>query len=327
MREATFIRRNRTKWERYEHLSLKATELPAEELSAVYDDVLSDLAYVQAKYTDSSLSPYLNGIAQSFHEAIYFSRRKQPVREFVRMLVYGVPSIIVDARREILFSLLALALFTLLGVVRALLDFNAVEEVLGWDYVQMTIDNIEAGKPTDVYNMSAAGTMFYEIFLNNILVDLRMYGYGLIPFFGPIYFLWVNGVMLGEFHMVFFEYGVGLKAMAAIWIHGTLEMSALVVAGGAAIALGKSWVLTGGRNVKDSLKTGGLRSIKILASTFPLTLVAAILESYVTRHVEWPLAVRLSIILLSALFVIVYYVLLPMKVYRRQRQEKEYEGK
>jgi uncharacterized membrane protein SpoIIM required for sporulation len=45
--------------------------------------------------------------------------------------------------------------------------------------------------------------------------------------------------------------------------------------------------------------------------TVPLFCVAGFIESFMTRHTEWPDAIRLTIILLSATFIIYYYVVLP----------------
>ncbi len=42
-----------------------------------------------------------------------------------------------------------------------------------------------------------------------------------------------NGVMLGAFQYFFYERGLLLPSVLTIWIHGTLEISAIVIAGSA----------------------------------------------------------------------------------------------
>ena len=58
-------------------------------------------------------------------------------------------------------------------------------------------------------------------------------------------------------------------------------------------------------------RRGAKRGLKIVMGTVPLFCVAGFIESFMTRHTEWPDVIRLTIILLSAAFIIYYYVVLP----------------
>ena len=53
------------------------------------------------------------------------------------------------------------------------------------------------------------------------------------------------------------------------------------------------------------------QSLKIALSVFPVTIVAAFIEGYLTRHTEYPLSFRVLVIILSAAFIFFYYVVLP----------------
>jgi uncharacterized membrane protein SpoIIM required for sporulation len=84
--------------------------------------------------------------------------------------------------------------------------------------------------------------MFTRIALNNILITiLLVYATGLLLGVGTLYSLMVNGIMLGSFQYFFFQYGVGWQSVLVIWIHGTLEISAIVIAGGAGLTLGTAY--------------------------------------------------------------------------------------
>jgi len=54
-----------------------------------------------------------------------------------------------------------------------------------------------------------------------------------------------------------------------------------------------------------------MRGLKIVIGTVPLFCTAGFIESFMTRHVEWPDAFRLMVILLSAAFIVYYYIVLP----------------
>ena len=51
--------------------------------------------------------------------------------------------------------------------------------------------------------------------------------------------------MLGAFQYYFFSKGLGWKSVLVIWIHGTLEISSIIIAGAAGLVLAKSLVFPG----------------------------------------------------------------------------------
>lgn len=330
MKETTFIRQNKEKWKSYETECSNLKSIKADRLVMLYRDVLADLCYVQTQYPKSRLVTYLNNMARRLHDHIYTPPKLKMFSAFKQMVAREIPMIIADARYEILVSLCIFLFFVIGGVILACQDLQNVINTLGTNYVNMTLENIRNGVPTDVYNHSEQNAMFAGILLNNIRVDLYMYIAGVMPYVGTAYFLHANGVMLGEFQTIFFQYGVGFESMSAIWIHGTLEISALIISSGASLALGRAWSFRGTYSLRENLKRKGLRSVKILLSTLPLTFTAAIFESYVTRYVNWPLAVRLFFIFGSLAFVVLYYIYLPYVVYKRNMSidqiEDEYAG-
>ena len=320
MKESYFIRQNQKKWSDVE-ARLKDGSMATKDVIDTYRDILADLSVAQTEYPTSRVVTYLNNIAQTLNNKIYTPRSHNALKEAQDLLLREVPMIIADARKEILMSLGVFMFFVIGGVIMAIDDPQNVVQTLGENYVNTTIENINNGVPTNIYSEGKESESFISILLNNVLVDVRMYMYGIFPLIGTVFYLFYNGVMLGEFQTLFFLHGVGLQSMTAIWIHGTLEISALIIAGGASFALARSWLNARTYTLADSIRLNGTRSIKILLSTFPLTLTAAFLEGYVTRHVEWPLALRLGIIVLSAIFVIAYYILMPYYVWHKREME------
>lgn len=61
--------------------------------------------------------------------------------------------------------------------------------------------------------------------------------------------------------------------------------------------------------------------LKIALSVFPVTVVAAFIEGYLTRHTEYPLAFRVMVIVFSAVFIIFYYIVLPYLKGRKRLRE------
>jgi len=222
-------------------------------------------------------------------------------------------------------------LFAAIGALSAAFDDTYVRLILGDGYVNMTLDNIARGDPMAVYKDDDAAGMFAYIAQNNILVAFFCF-VGLlslpgIPFpipafsFGTAMMLVQNAVMLGAFQYFFFEHGVFWESVRTIWIHGTLEISAIIVAGGAGLAMGNALLFPGTYPRLTALRRGGMRGMKIVVGLVPVFITAALLEGFVTRYTDMPLALSLFIILGSLAWVLFYFVALPWKAGRRLRRE------
>jgi uncharacterized membrane protein SpoIIM required for sporulation len=120
--------------------------------------------------------------------------------------------------------------------------------------------------------------------------------------------------MLGCFQYFFYEQGLLRESFLAIWIHGTLEISAVIVAGAAGIAMGNGWLFPGTYTRTESFKRSARRGAKIIVGTIPIFVIAGFLESFVTRHTGLHDGIRLTIIGLSLFFVIFYYLYYPWKI-------------
>lgn len=51
--------------------------------------------------------------------------------------------------------------------------------------------------------------------------------------------------MLGCFETFFAQHGLLYESFLAVFLHGTLEISALIIAGAAGLAMGNSWLFPG----------------------------------------------------------------------------------
>jgi hypothetical protein len=112
-----------------------------------------------------------------------------------------------------------------------------------------------------------------------------------------------NGIMIGVFDTYFAQHGLLAESLLGTMLHGTLELSAIVVAGAAGLAMGNGWLFPGTYSRLQSFRRGALRGLKIVVGTVPVFVVAGFIESFITRHTDMAVAVKLTIIGLSAAFV------------------------
>ncbi len=310
MKEVVFIRQNIEKWRATEAIIDDIDNMSPDVLADAYVETTSDLAFAQSHYPQSRITMYLNNLASALHNELYRAKREQWTR-LITFWTREVPATMRRERRALLVSLLIFVVSAFIGVVSQLGDAEFCRLILGNGYVDMTLENIEKGNPMGVYGNDDELPMFLGITLNNIFVSFVEFAMGMLTTFGTGFKLFQNGVMLGSFQTFFFQQGVGFESMLAVWLHGTLEISAIIVSGAAGIVLGNGWLFPGTMTRLESFRQGARRSLKIVVGTVPLFIVAAFIEGFFTRHTEWPDAVRLTIILASLAFVLYYYVYLP----------------
>ena len=310
MKEVTFIRQNIEKWRGYESIAEDMAVSTPDDVADAYIDVTSDLAFSQTHYPQSRITKYLNNLASAIHNNIYRNKRERWTR-IVTFWTQEMPLTMWEARRELRLSFVIFLFSALVGMVSQLIDPEFSRLILGNAYVEMTIENIENGAPMAVYDGSPEGSMFMGITMNNIYVSFIAFVMGLLTSFGTGFIIFRNGVMLGAFQTFFAQYGLLGESALAIWLHGTIEISAIIVAGAAGLAMGNGWLFPGTYKRLYSFRRGAKRGLKIVMGTVPLFITAGFIESFFTRHTEWPDALRLTIILLSLAFIIFYYIVLP----------------
>jgi len=310
MKEAVFVRQNRGKWKRYEDCLRKIEQQSPDALADIYIDITNDLSFAQSHYPNSRIHFYLNSLSIRLHQ--FINRKKK--EKFSRIITYWkreVPLVMYGARKELLYSFLIFAVSVLIGIFSTARDEDFPRLILGDSYVNMTKHNIEIGDPMGVYKSDVGSLMFLGITVNNIGVSFYTFIFGIFTSVGSAYMILKNGIMLGCFQYFFYDYGLFKESFLTVWIHGTLEISAIIVAGAAGIIMGNGWLFPGTYSRIVSFRRSAKRGMKIVVGTIPIFIIAGFLESFVTRHTELPDLLRAAIILLSLNFVIFYYIVYP----------------
>lgn len=311
MREGQFIKKNKERWDSY----LEETEDP-DEMAKRFTYLVDDLGYAKTNYPFSKIVKYINGIAAGIYLSIY-KNKKEKSNRFVLFFKTELPLILHHNRRVLLFAFLFFVTFMAIGIFSSWQDPTFVRGVLGDTYVNMTEDNIAKGDPFGVYKQENELLMFLQIAWNNIKVSFMCFTFGIFCSVGTIWMLFNNGLMLGTFEQMFFAHDLGFKSVLVVFIHGTLEISAIVIAGGAGMIMGNAILFPKTYTRIESLKRGAKDGIKIIVSLIPIFIVAAFFEGYVTRHTEMPVVLSLFILLASLTFIIWYFAIYPRIVYKK----------
>jgi uncharacterized membrane protein SpoIIM required for sporulation len=315
MREAQFLKLNAAKWKQFEQESKQT--INADAFADRFIELTDDLAYARTFYPNSQTTRYLNGLTLIFHQKIYASK-KEPARRILSFWQFELPYLFNQYRQQLYYAFLFFIGFSFIGALSAKYDDSFVRLILGDGYVNLTNQNIEKGNPFGIFGSAAEVPMFLDIAFNNIMVSFQIFVMGIFFSIGTIYQLMRNGMMIGAFMEYFFIKGLGPKAILAVFIHGTIELSVIVIAGCAGLILGNSLLFPKTFNRWVSLRKGGKDAVKIVLGLMPFFILAAFLEGFVTRHYKTlPLGINITILILSLLLIIWYFIIYPAKLHKR----------
>ena len=322
MREGMFIKKNVDKWNTYQHIKTNDPDETAERFITLVDD----LSYAKTFYPKSKVTRWINGIAAGIYQNIYQNKKEKYNRVFT-FWKYELPLLFKKYHKILLFTFIVFLLFVLIGVFGSIKDESFIRGVLGDNYVDMTEENIAKGDPFGVYKSDNPFTMFVYIAMNNSFVALLMVTGGLLLGLGTIYLMWQNGLMLGCFQYMFFSKGLGLKSVMVIWVHGTLEILAFVIASTAGFIIAQGILFPGTFSRIISFKIAVKDALKIMIILVPIFIVAAFFESYVThlmsntydkeKNAGLPVWVSGAILLLSLSFIVWYFVIYPICLHKK----------
>jgi uncharacterized membrane protein SpoIIM required for sporulation len=321
MREAMFIKKNAEKWKTYQQEEINDPD----EASERFITLMDDLAYAKTFYPRSKATKWINGLASSVYQNIYKNKKEKYARVFT-FWKYELPLVIQRHHRTFLFTTLIFCTFVAIGVFSSIHNPQFVRGILGDNYVNMTEENINNGDPFGVYKEDSKFNMFMRIALNNIRVSFLTFVGGFIVGIPTFYLLWSNGIMLGSFQYMFFAHDLGIKSILVIWIHGTIEIASIIIAGVAGFILANGILFPGTYKRMESFKQHAKDAAKILICLIPFFIIAAFLESYVTQLMSqtydktpdgMPSWVSVLILLSSFTLIIWYFVIWPIILYRK----------
>lgn len=315
MTETQFIEENKDKWQELENLLSRKDKDP-DQLHNLFVKVSSDLAYASTFYPKRSVRAYLNQLTQQVFDSMETKKTEwslDGVKEFFGEIL---PSEMYRSRKALLVSFLVFVVALLIGIISSANNPEFVAVILGEDYVSMTQDNINNGDPMAVYKQSEQSDMFFHITINNVRVAFLCFILGLLGSLGTIIILLFNGIMVGAFQYYFYSKGLFVESFLTIWIHGTIEISAIIIAGSAGIVLGNGLLFPKTYKRATSLQISAKRAVRIIVGTIPLFIIAGFLESFITRLTDMPMIVKILIILISLIFILGMYVVYPWWYYR-----------
>ena len=259
---------------------------------------------------------YLDGVSQVLLQRITKAERST-FKKFLSFWLKDLPIALYNGRRSLTVSAIIFLVSISIGVISSIYEPEFARTILGDGYVNMTNANIESGDPMAVYKEFYAFDGFMQITIHNTQIALLTFMFGVLYAIGTVLVLIINGIMLGAFQYFFIEQDLFWESFLTIWQHGTLEISAIIIAGGAGITMGRGLIYPGFYSRLQSFKISGKHGLMMFLGTVPLLIMAGFIEGFLTRHTEFHWILRLSVIITSLAFILYYYSWYPRFVHKR----------
>jgi uncharacterized membrane protein SpoIIM required for sporulation len=306
-----YIATNQPAWDRLDELSSRATtrvsSLDADELDELvqlYQRSSAQLSHVRTHYGDPQLTTALSGVVGRANQAVY-GLRGRGLGGVGRFFASTFPAAVWDCRRPIGVSA---AVFFLPAVVVCLWLLNspaALEASASPGDRSVYVNDLFE----QYYYDRAPWQFFAEVTLNNIFVSFQAFAGAATAGVITVVVLFVNGAGVGQAAAWMIHEGEAARFWGYILPHGMLELSAVVIAGGAAFRLGWVLLVPGDRTRAEALRAEGLRTITVILGLVAMFVVAGLIEGFITGR-GLPVGLRVGIGALGWLAALAYFGLL-----------------
>ena len=307
MNKHKFIQKRRPHWKRFEETlknvsKVSLSKIPAEEISSFSQqlrEVSHDLATIRSRGWGQDLTSYLNDLVARGHN-LFYSAPPTNIAGIYRYLTIDFPRLF---RANIGYFLTACFLFFLpLGISWYVVQNNpslatrviSPEKMASFDNMygaEKPLDSdkekVEDKQESESSEDTGFGTFGDQratmagFYINhNVGIALKCFALGILLGIGTAYTLLFNGIFLGAVSGYIISQGNGERFLSFVISHGSFELTAIAVAGGAGLMLGNALIHPGQRTRFESLQVRGLEAVQIAGGAAVMLVVAALIEAF-----------------------------------------------
>lgn len=279
---------HQSEWERLDELVARLEKRSIRALSdddllalpALYRTTLSSLSIARDTSLDRALISYLEQLCTRAYFQIY-GVQVPAGRQIAAFFRTGWPMAARNLWKE---TLICWALMMLAGVVGYLL----VRADPSWFYSIIPVELAGGRDPSasaeglrETLYDSADGwlTVFATyLFTHNSQVAILSFALGFAFAVPTVLLMLYNGLMIGAFFAVFEARGLGLNLAGWLMIHGTTELFAIAIAGGAGLRIGTAIAFPGRLGRMESAVKAGRKAATAMIGVVVMLAVAGLLE-------------------------------------------------
>jgi uncharacterized membrane protein SpoIIM required for sporulation len=305
-----FVEDRRARWARLGNLIQEAHGrverlAPADvlELGRLYRSASSDLAVARRDFALDAATERLNDLVASAHALVY-SEAPTSGRRLRRFFLHELPSSVRSNSRFTAVSFAAFAIPLLATFAIGLL----LPEIAATALPPETRQHLAERRLWTDIPEGYRPLMGPLIIVNNVRVAVTAFAGGLTAGALTLYVLISNGAFLGTVLSVVHGYGLSGGLLAFTAAHGPLEISCIVLSGGAGLRLAWALLRPGDRSRRDALRLAGAQAIRVMLLVIPALGVAGILEAFLSPSGA-PLTVKIVVGVVAGLALWTYIAL------------------
>lgn len=289
MQEREFIASGREVWERLADDAVRARRqgvrrMGAPALERMHEDyrrAAADLAYAQTHFPGTRTEAYLNRVVGQAHGELYGAATHRLAAAW-RFLARDYPRLL---RRE--WRPIAVAAVLMVGAAAGGWAATLLDPVLARMLVPAQFRDISPSDLANTRRANADGAALYPVLgsyigVNNVQVAVMAFAGGMTFGALTVYAMIQNGLMVGVLAALFAQAGAGVGFWALIVPHGSLELPAIVIAGGAGLRMAAALLFPGDVSRAAALRGAAPVAARILLGTLPLFALAAAIEGFFT---------------------------------------------
>ncbi len=276
-----FIVQNQPAWDRLATLTQAVRRRPTlaqvEELVQLYQRTSAHLSHARTERADPALVARLTRLVADAAGALYGTRPRS-LRGIGRFFTTTFPAAVWHARRFVVAATLLL-LVPAFAVGAWVGASDAALEATGPDAVREAYVNEDFEA---YYSSSPAAEFASSVTINNIQVAILAFAAGALLCVVTAWILAYNGANVGVAGGLFAAVGEQPKFWGLILPHGILELSAVIVAAAAGLAIGWAVIAPGDRPRAEALAEEGRRAAAVVMGITLAFVVAGLIEGFVT---------------------------------------------
>ncbi len=295
MNKRQFVQQRRTDWKRFETMVNRleritsSRKMPAREVfefSRLFRKLSGDLAIVRSREWGNDLAIYLNHLVTRGHNSFY---RAPPgtTRKFYDFLAVTFPRLF---RANIAYFVVAAILFFVPGGISWVViqnDPSLAGRIIPNEFLEQ-FDSMYDSESSQDSDEEIAHTGFEEertmmagfYVRNNVGIALACFARGVLLGVGTVYTLLFNGILIGAIAGYVVSQGNAERFLSFVVSHGSFELTAIAVAGGAGLILGNALLHPGQRTRWDAIAVRGRDAVQIAAGAAVMLMIAAVIEAF-----------------------------------------------
>jgi uncharacterized membrane protein SpoIIM required for sporulation len=281
--------------------SLTAAEIG--NLASLYRSVAADLARAQTNQISPSIIQELQALTSRAYSQVYRGSHKQELAGLINFYAWELPRVI---RETWVYTAIATGIFVLGGLIAwwcAWKDPNFMSLIAPPEMIEKVRDRHELWMGSILGQEPVAAS---QIMVNNMVVCFRAVAGGITAGLATIFVLFFNGLMIGGVAVLVHQNSLAFPFWAFVFPHGSLELPAIFLSGGAGLLIGKSIVWPGQYRRRDALKIYGAQAAQIIMGIVPMLFIAGTIEGFLSPQEVIPGVLKYLVGSVIFVFLILY---------------------